>query len=102
MSPKQITTTFRGIEEQINLVPKVIDVVDEPNTKLCVTLLLYSVDEPESSPAQGQIVARKKEEDKFRSDNYMICKLDQLIEVREMVRCVHQKVSPNQHIGIVP
>ena len=39
----------KDMEEQVKLVHKVIDVVERPNRKICVTLLRYKVDNPETS-----------------------------------------------------
>ena len=40
------------MDEQLKLSHKVVDVVDRPNRKICVTLLQYNVDKPGSSYAQ--------------------------------------------------
>ena len=46
------STLSKDMEEQLKLVHKVIDVVDCPNRRICVTLLRYKVDNPETSYAQ--------------------------------------------------
>ena len=43
------STLSKDLEGQLTLVHKVIDVVDRPNRKICVTLLRYKVDNPETS-----------------------------------------------------
>ena len=43
------STLAKAMEEQLKLVRKVIDVVDRPNRKICVTLLRYKVDNSETS-----------------------------------------------------
>ena len=48
--------------EQLKLVHKVIDVVDRPNRRICVTLLRYKVDNPEASYARVRLFGRKNEE----------------------------------------
>ena len=53
------TTLSKDIEGQLKLVHKVIDVVDCPNGKICVTLLRYKVDNPETSYAQVRLFGRK-------------------------------------------
>ena len=45
------------MDEQLNLVHKVIDVVERANRKICVTLLRRTMDKPESSYAQVQLLA---------------------------------------------
>ena len=47
------------MDEQLKLAHKVVDVVDLANRKICVTLLRYNVDTPESSYAQVRLFARK-------------------------------------------
>ena len=53
------------MEEQLNLVHKVIDVVDCPNRSIFVTLLRYEVDNPETSYAQVRLFGRKKMKKNF-------------------------------------
>ena len=55
-------TLSKDMEEQLKLVHKVIDVVDRPNGRVCVTLLRYKVNNPETSYAQVRLFGRKKEE----------------------------------------
>ena len=44
-----IPTLSRDMDEQLKLAHKVVEVVDRANRKICVTLLRYNVDMPESS-----------------------------------------------------
>ena len=57
--------------EQLKFVHKVIDVVDRPNRKICVTLLRYTLDNPETSFAKVRLFRRKKEEEKFQQIVYV-------------------------------
>ena len=59
-TPVLIHTMSKDIDEQLKLAHKVVDIVDR-NRKICVTLLRYNVDKPESSYAQVRLFARKKE-----------------------------------------
>ena len=43
------STLSKDMEEQLKLVHKVIDVVDCPNRRICVTLLRYKADNPNTS-----------------------------------------------------
>ena len=52
LSPILHSTLSKEMEEKLKLVHKVIDVVDCPNRRICVTLLRYKVDNPETSYAQ--------------------------------------------------
>ena len=60
------STLSKDMEEQLKLVHEVIDVVDRPNRKICVTLLRYKVDNPETSYAQIRLFGRKNDEEKFQ------------------------------------
>ena len=64
--PVLITKTSRDMDEQLKLAHKLVDVVDRTNRKICVTLLRYNVDNPESSYAQVRLFAKKKENEKFQ------------------------------------
>ena len=66
LSPVLQSTLSKDMEEQLKLVHKVIDVVDRPNRRICVTLLRYKVDNPETSYGQVRLFGRKKEEEKFQ------------------------------------
>ena len=60
------STLSKDMEELLKLVPKVVDVVDRANRRICVTLLRYKPDNPETSYAQVHLFGRKKEEEKFQ------------------------------------
>ena len=66
LNPVLIPTISRDMDEQIKLAHKVVDVVDRTNRKICVILLRYTVDKPESSYAQVRLFGRKKEDEKFQ------------------------------------
>ena len=59
LTPLLIPTMSKDMDEQLKLAHKVVDVVDRTNRKICVTLLRYNVDKPESSHAQGRLFARR-------------------------------------------
>ena len=65
------STLSKDMEEQLKLVHKVIDVVDSPNRRICVTPLRYKADNPETSDAQVRLFGRKKEEEKFQQIVYV-------------------------------
>ena len=87
---------FKDLDEQFKLAHKVVDVVDRANRKICVTLLLYNVDKPESSYAQVRILARKKEDEKFQQVVYVNNKLEELIFLLDVMNSVYDKVTTNQ------
>ena len=65
LTPVLILKMSRDMNEQLKLAHKVVDVMDRTNRKICVTLLRYNVDEPESYYAPVQFFPRKKEDAKF-------------------------------------
>ena len=79
LSPVLRSTLPKDMEEQLKLVHKVIDVVDCPNRSICVTLLQYKVDNPETSYAQVRLFGRKKEEEKVQQIVYVNYKLHEFI-----------------------
>ena len=66
LPPVLQSTLSKDMEEQLKLVHKMIDVVDRPNRRICVTLLRYKVDNPETSYAHVRLFGGKKEEEKFQ------------------------------------
>ena len=48
----------KDMDEQPKLAHKVVEVVDPANRTICVTLLRYNVDKPESSYAQVRLFVR--------------------------------------------
>ena len=66
LTPVLISTMSKDMDEQLKLAHKVVDVVDRANRTICVTLLRYNVDQPESSFAQVRLFARKREDEKFQ------------------------------------
>ena len=79
LTPVLIPTMSKDMDEQLKLAHKVVEVVDRAHRKNCVTLLRYNVDKPESSYAQVQIFARKKEIKKFQQVFYVKFTLEDFI-----------------------
>ena len=98
LSPVLQSTLSKDIEEQLKFVHRVIDVVDCPNRRFCVTLLRYKVDNPETSYAQVRLFGRKKEEEKFQQIVYVNYKLDEFIYLLDSMNSVYDKVVANQPI----
>ena len=71
LTPVLIPTKSRDMDEQLKLAHKVVDVVDRTNRKICVTLLRYNVDKPESSYAEVRLFVRKKVDEKFQQVVYV-------------------------------
>ena len=66
LSPVRIPRLSKVMDEQVKLAHNVVDVVDQANNKIYVTLLWYSVNQPKSSYTQVQLFARKKEDEMFQ------------------------------------
>ena len=96
--PNFQSTLSKDMEEQLKLVHKVIDVVDRPNRKICVTLLRYKVDNPDTSYAQGRLFGRKTEEEKFQQIVYVNYRLDEFIYLLDVMNSVYDKVIANQPV----
>ena len=92
------STLSKDMEEQPKLVHKVIDVTDRPNRRICVTLLRYKVDNPETSYAQVRLFGRKNEEGKFQQIVYVNYKLDEFVYFLEVLNSVYEKVTAKQPI----
>ena len=90
------STLSKDMEEQLKLVHKVIDVVDRSNRRICVTLLQYWVDKPETAYAQVRLFRRKKEEEKFQQIVYVNYKLEEFIYLFDVMNSVYDKVIANQ------
>ena len=98
LAPVFQSTLSKDMEEQMKLVHKVIDVVDRPNRRICVTLLRYKVDNPETSYAQFRLFGRKKEEEKFQQIVYVNYRLDEFVYLLDVMISVYDKVVANQPI----
>ena len=98
LSPDLQSTLSEDIEEQLNPLHKVIDVVDRPNRRICVTMLRYKAHNPETSYAQVRLFGRKKEEEKFLQIVYVYYKLDELVYLLEVMNSVYDKVIANPPI----
>ena len=95
LSPVLQSTLSKDLEQQLKLVHEVIDVVDCPNRRICVTLLRYKADNSETSCAQVRLFRRKKEEGKFQQIVFVNYKL---VEFPDAMSSVDDKVIANQPI----
>ena len=96
LPPVLQTTLSKDMEEQLELVHKVIDVVDCRNRRICVTLLRYEMDNPETSYAQVRLFGRKKQDENFQQIVYVNYKLEELIYLLDVINSVYDKVIANQ------
>ena len=98
LTPVLIPTLSKDMDEHFQLAHKVVDVVDRADRKICVTLLRYNVDKPESSYAQVRLFARKKEDEKFQQVVYAKNKLEEFILLLDVMNSVYDEFITNQPI----
>ena len=96
LMPVLIPTRSKDMDEQLKVADLVVDVVDRANRKVCVTLLRYNVDKPESAYAQVRLFARKKEDEKFHQVFYVNFKLEEIIYLLDVMNSVYDKVITSQ------
>ena len=96
LTPVLIPSMSRDMDEQLKLAHKLVDVVDRTNRKICVTLLRYNVDNPESSYAQIRLFGRKKQDEKFQEVVHVNYKLEEFIYLLDVMNSVYDKVITNQ------
>ena len=82
----------KDMDAQLKQAHNVVDVVDRANRKICVTLLRYKGEKPESSYVQVRPFARKKVDEKFQQVVYVIYKLEEVIYLLDVVNSVYDKV----------
>ena len=75
-----------------------IDLVDRPDRKICVTVVRYNDDQPDSSYAQVRKVAKKKEDKNLQQILHVNSKLDDFIFLLDEKSSVYDKISANQSI----
>ena len=83
------STLSKDMEEQLKLVHNVIDVVDCPDRRTCVTLLRYRVDNPETSYDQVRLFGRKMKEENFQQIVYVNSKLDEFVYLLDVMTSVY-------------
>ena len=98
LSPVLHSTLSKDMEEQLKHVYKVIDVADRAQRRVCVTLLRYKVDNPETSYARVRPFRRKKEEEKFQQIVYVNYKLAEFVYLLDVMNSVYDRVTANQPI----
>ena len=84
------------MEEQLKLTHKLVEVVDRTHRKICVTMLRYNVEKPETSYVQVRLFGRRKDEEKFNQIVYVNYKLDEFIYLLDVMKSVYDKVIANE------
>ena len=86
------------MEEQLKFVHKVIDVVDHPNRRICVTLLRYKADNTDTSYAQFRLLGRKTEDEKFQQNVSVNYELVEFVNLFDVMNSMYERVTANQPI----
>ena len=84
------------MDEQFKLAHKVIDAAEWANEKVCVTLLRYNAEKPESSYAHIRIFAMKKEDQKLRQIVFKNYELEEFIYLLDGLISVFDKKTTNE------
>ena len=92
----------KDMDEQVKLAHKIVFVVERANKKICVILLRYIVEKPESYYAQVRFLVRKKEDEKFQQIVYVKYKFEEFNFRVDVVNSVYDKVFTKQPICNVP
>ena len=96
LPPVQVKLLAKDMEEQLKLSHKVVEVIDWPHRKICVTMLRYNVEKPKTSYVQVRLFARRKDEEKFNQILYVNYNLDEFICLLGVLNSVYDKVFANE------
>ena len=99
--PVQMKLLVKDMEEQLTLTHKFVKVVDRPHRKICVTMLRYNVEEPETSYVPVRFVGRRNEEEKFNQIVYVNYKVDDFNNLLYVMKSVYNKVVTDEPLCIV-
>ena len=98
LPPVQAKLLAKDMAEQLKFTHKVVEVVDRPHRKICVTMLRYNVEKPETSYVQLRLLGRKEDEGKIKKNVYVNYKLDEFIYLLDVMKSVNDKVFANEHL----
>ena len=98
LPPVQVKLLAKDVEEQLKLTHKVVEVVGRPHRKICVTMLRYNVEKPETSYVQVRLFGRRKDEKKFNQVVYVNYKLDEFNYLLDVMNSVYDKVIANESV----
>ena len=96
LPPVQVKLLAKDMEEQLKLTHKVVEFVDRSQRKICVTLLRYNVEKPETSYVQVLLFGRRTDEEKFNQIVNVNYKLYELIYLLDVMNSVYDKVIVNE------
>ena len=79
LPPVQVKLLAKDMEKQLKLPHRILEVVDRPHRKICVTMLRYNVEKPDTSYVQVRLFGRRKDAEKINQIVYVSYKLDEFI-----------------------
>ena len=94
--PVPIPAMSKELDEQLKLAHKFVDVVNRTNRLICVPLLWYSVDKPESYYPEVRICSKEKEDETCRKNVSVKYKQEKTICLLDVMNSLYQKVTTNQ------
>ena len=92
----QVRLLAEDMEEQLKLTHKVVEVVDRPHRKICVAMLRYNVEKPETSFVQLRLFGRRKNEENFNQIVYVKYILDEFTYLLDLMNSAYDKVISNE------
>ena len=98
LPPVQVKLLAKDFEEQLKLTNRVVEVVDRPHRKICVTMLRYNVEKPETSYVQVRLFGRRKDEEKFNQIVNVNYKLGEFIILLDVLNSVYDRVIANDFL----
>ena len=96
LAPVQGKLLAKDMEEQLKPSHKFVELVDRPHRKICVTMLRYNVEKPETSYVQVRLFGRRKDEEKFNQIVHVNYKLYEFIYLLDVMNSVYDKVFANE------
>ena len=92
----QVKLLAKDIEEQLKRTHKVVEIVRRPHRKICVTMLRYNVEKPETSYIEVRLFGSRKDEEKINQTVYVNYKLEEFIQLLDVINSVYDKVIANE------
>ena len=98
LPPVQLKLLGKDKEEQLKHTHKIVEFVQRSHGKICVTMLRYNVEKPETSYVQMRLFGRRMDEENFNQIVYVNYKLDEFIYLLDVTTSVSDKVIANERL----
>ena len=90
-----------NLDQQLKLAHKMVDFVDHPYRRDCVSLLRYNVGKPENSYTQVRLLEKMKEDKIFDQFVYVKQKLEKFMNLLNVMNSVYDKIYTDTRFCIV-